>query len=254
MSDRTFKIASPHMTGRDISAWQTSLNQQMRRWHADDLIKVDGDYGIATRSYTSKVLYGLGIAQSKMADGVTPELRTKVRDQNLTVAERARYVKRAGWRKGLSTPSVSYPVHNLITDTWGYHPGVHDGVDLICPEGEPLHAICDGIIRRVSDDWWGLGNPGGAVGDRGDGIVVLESTISEGPFAEGLHFGYGHAEHPRVKVGDHVKAGQIIALAGFANAGHTHFMVNDDPPVNGLYKGVGDRDPRPYLTYAKKNG
>lgn len=29
-------------------------------------------------------------------------------------------------------------------------------------------------------------------------------------------------------------------------------MVNDDPPVNGLYRGVGDRDPKPYLQFAQE--
>jgi hypothetical protein len=29
-------------------------------------------------------------------------------------------------------------------------------------------------------------------------------------------------------------------------------MVNDNPPVSGFYRGVGDRDPRPILDFAKK--
>jgi murein DD-endopeptidase MepM/ murein hydrolase activator NlpD len=258
MNARTFKLTSPHMDGKDVEAWQETLLAHMHAWKWEDVpLTVDGDYGAATRSFTSLVLFGHGIAQSAMEDGVTPELRIKVRNKRLTPAELARKAKRTPWRVSkrdhFKQGKVAPPIEHVITDTWGYHPGVHDGIDIICPANEPLHAICDGVIRRVGDDWWGLGNPGGELGDRGDGIIILECTVTAGPFKPGLKFGYGHAEGPKVKVGDTVKAGQIIGRAGFAVAWHTHFMVNDDPPVNGFYRGVGDRDPRPYLTYAEKN-
>ena len=57
---------------------------------------------------------------------------------------------------------------------------------------------------------------------------------------------YGHAEKPRVSVGDTVEAGQWICDAGLANAWHFHFMVNDNPDTGG----VGDRDPWPIVKYA----
>ncbi len=57
---------------------------------------------------------------------------------------------------------------------------------------------------------------------------------------------YGHAEKPRVKVGDVVHAGQRICDAGLANAWHFHFMVNHRSDT----KGVGDRDPWPFVKYA----
>jgi murein DD-endopeptidase MepM/ murein hydrolase activator NlpD len=258
MSERTFKVQARRMHGDDVREWQRVLLSHMRAWGWEDVpLVADGDYGPVTRSFSSLVLKGHGIAQEKMQHGVTPGLRVKVRNRRLSVAELRRKAWRTPWRVSMRTHfkqhRVAYPVANLIADSWGWRAG-HDGIDLICPEGEPLRAICDGVIRRVSDDWWGLGNPGGALGDRGDGIVILECTGLAGPFRPGLKFGYGHAEHPTVKVGDRVKAGRVIALAGFANAGHTHFMVNDDPPVQGFYRGVGDRDPRPFLDFARKEG
>lgn len=148
---------------------------------------------------------------------------------------------------------VAYPVPAVQEDSWGFHPGVHDGIDLICPEGSKLLAICDAEVVDVrASGWWGLGAPSNvALKARGDGIVQIRCTTTAGPFKPGLVFAYGHAEHATVKVGDKVKAGQLIAKAGFANAGHTHFMVHDG--TEGL-RGVGDRDPRPFLTYAKAHG
>lgn len=250
MSARTFKLTRPHQTGKDIAGWQRSVNTQLARWDADDLLVVDGDYGVTTRAFTSKVLYGLGIPQDLMVKGVTPELRVKVRNRRLTPWERARYVKRAPWRRALSRPRVAKPVNTIIADTWGYHPGVHDGIDVICGQDVPIFAMVKSRVIRISDDWWGLGNPGGALGDRGDGVIILENLVSVGPFVKGQRVVYGHAEKPIVKAGDVVQAGGQIGRAGFANAFHIHLCLND----GSTDRGIGNRDPRGILDYAKKNG
>lgn len=249
---RTFQVTSPHMQGDDVTAWQHTLKAQFRRWRIDYPLTVDGDYGIATRSATATVLRGLGIDLDKMQRGVTPELRVKVRKRDLTVAERARHAKRRGWRRQLRdrfNAKVAAPLKKVNADSWGWHPGVHDGIDLICDPNAPLYAMCDAeVVRADEGGWWGK-SPSGDV-SKGDGIVVLRCTVNVGPFRRGLNICYGHAEHPRVRVGQHVKAGQVIAEAGLAVAYHTHLMVNGRTDT----KGVGDRDPRPYYEYAVKHG
>jgi murein DD-endopeptidase MepM/ murein hydrolase activator NlpD len=62
----------------------------------------------------------------------------------------------------------------------------------------------------------------------------------------GLNMCYGHAEGAVVKARDKVKAGDLLGHAGFANAWHVHFMVNGRTDQ----KGVGDRDPAPYVDFA----
>jgi murein DD-endopeptidase MepM/ murein hydrolase activator NlpD len=257
MTDRTLKLTDPHMHGDDVRAWQDTLNRQMRTWDVAHRVEPDGDYGAATRDLTSTVLFGLGIGQHAMHDGVPPALRIKVRAKQLTTGERARYAARALWRERLrkkwSTDAhVAPPLAKIVSSSWGWHPGVHDGVDLICRPAAPCHAICTGeVIRADAGGWWGLGAPAdAAVRARGDGIVVVRCTINAGPFRPGLNFCYGHAEAPIVRVGDHVKAGDHIARAGFANAWHVHFMVNNRTDQ----RGVGDRDPMPYVDYACKHG
>lgn len=153
----------------------------------------------------------------------------------------------------LGRGAVALPVDPIISSSWGYHPGVHDGIDLITEGDDTVVAICDGVVVRASSSgWWGKGarpSNGHPISD-GDGVIVLRSTTTAGPFKPGLNFVYGHAEHPSVKSGQKVKAGDKLGRAGFANAWHLHFCVNNRTDD----RGVGDRDPRPFLDYARKHG
>lgn len=178
----------------------------------------------------------------------SPSAVAVVKKRKRQVAEAQRVIARHA--KGAAC--VSAPVDPILGDTWGYHPGVHDGVDLITDGDDELVAICDGVVLRASTSgWWGKGaqpSNGHPVSD-GDGVIVLRSTTTSGPFKPGLNFVYGHAEHPGVKAGQRVKAGQTLGHAGFANAWHIHFCVNaraDD-------RGVGDRDPMPYVDYTRRH-
>jgi hypothetical protein len=266
MSERTFKVQDQLMRGTDVAAWQQFLYDAFRRrWSIEYPVDSDGIYGVATRSATASFLRAWGVesAADEMDDGVTPELRVRVRNNDRTQLEDdlahsgERIAYRAALRDRFEQIDVCYPVSQLVTDENGWTgPNGHDGVDLICPWKLPLLAIVTSKVVRVSaSGWWG-NNPQPSrdhpISD-GDGIVIIESTVDVGPFRKGMHFGYGHAEHALVEVDDEVKAGQPIAWAGWARAPHTHFMVNDDNPVDGLYRGVGDRDPMPFLDYARRN-
>lgn len=248
---RTFKVQFPHMQGSDVRAWQDFLNRQMRAWNVDYRIPENGDYSVSTRDLTATVLYGLGIDRDRMGQGVTPTLRVKVRNKRLSPVELARHAARAGWRRRLrkrhQKRSVAPPLNRILSSSWGWTPPVHDGVDLICDANATIYALCDAEVIDVrSSGWWG-NNPSGDV-SKGDGIIQIRCLTDQGPFRRGLHFGYGHAEHAVVKVGDRVRAGEPLGKAGFAVAWHVHFMCNG----GGTTKGVGDRDPMPYVRYASK--
>lgn len=258
MSDRTFKVQSPHFTGDDVHAWQQTLQAQFKAWKVDHPLKADGDYGVGTRDATATVLYGLGILHRTMEQGVAPELRIKVRNHKLTVGEKNRAAKRADWRRDLRDryglgSHVAPPLAKILSHSWGWHPPVHDGVDLICREDAPIFALCDAEVVDVrSSGWWGKGaqpSAGHPVGD-GDGIIQIRCTVDAGPFRKGLVFGYGHAEHAWVAVGEKVRAGQQLGKAGFANASHVHFMARGPHSGPGRPMGVGDRDPWPFVAFA----
>lgn len=176
------------------------------------------------------------------------DLRKALAAAKEAVASTSRTVKRL---TAAQTPPVASPMKTILEDSWGYHPPVHDGLDLICPPNEPIYAMSPGVVVRVSPSgWWGKGAPADpALKAKGDGVIVYRCTANVGPFRKGLNICYGHAENAKVQVGQKVVAGQPLGTAGFANAWHVHLMVNGRQDVLGL----GDRDPRPFVDYARKN-
>jgi murein DD-endopeptidase MepM/ murein hydrolase activator NlpD len=247
------------MHGSDVRNWQADLRTQFGRWGWDPtVIALDGVYGPATRSFTAKALYGLGIPKDLMLHGVTPELRVKVRNRRTSAWEKARAAKRRAWVRANQSKRVASPLRLIVADSWGWHPGVHDGLDLICARDSTLFAMAKSKVIRVSSGgWWGKA-PSGDV-RLGDGIVMLEVAETVGPFRKGMVLGYGHAEHAKVKVGDFVRPGQPIAKAGLAVVPHVHLMVASSVAAvgktgAGLPKGIGTMDPEPLYRYARKHG
>jgi hypothetical protein len=84
---RIFRIESPHMTGKDVRAFQHVVNARFERWGIDKRIDCDGEYGMLTRRAARQVAYGLGISAKEHARGVTPDLRIKVRTPSRRSAE-----------------------------------------------------------------------------------------------------------------------------------------------------------------------
>jgi murein DD-endopeptidase MepM/ murein hydrolase activator NlpD len=255
-STRIFRVTTPHMSGNDIKTWQQTLNGKFAEWKVNYRIDDDSDYGVLTRDAGATVLFGLGIKRALMAAGVTPVLRKKIRSRSLTPAEYALFVARTRWRRELRKKyaggGVAAPLARILSHSWGWHGSAHDGVDLICPEDAPIFALCDAEVIDVrASGWWGLGaqpSPGHPVSE-GDGIIQIRCLVDVGPFKKGMHFGFGHAEHAVVRVGQKVKAGQRIGTAGYANASHIHFMANNGSTT----RGIGDRDPWPFVDYAIKH-
>jgi murein DD-endopeptidase MepM/ murein hydrolase activator NlpD len=263
MSNRTFKLQSPHMKGDDIKRWQRDVRLLFKRMAIDCPIKADGDYGVATRSYTAALVHANGMSAGvQMKTGVPPDLRSVLRQapRALTDGQRKRRSSqdrkeyRAKLRRQYSHvngPLVHSPTTVIVQDDWGFHPGVHDGLDVITPPDPIIFAMCKAKVVDVrSEGWWGLGAPKDPkLKAKGDGIIQIEVLENVGPFKRGYHIGYGHAEKAMVHEGDRVRAGQAIGHAGFANAWHIHLMVNK----GNTEKGIGTLDPRPFLDYARKH-
>lgn len=258
---RTFKVTSPLMHGDDIRRWQIDIRNEFNELDIDCPIEADGIYGAITRSYNASLCHALGMyALDVMKDGITPELRTKIRHRELTVYEKERfnqiaYIKYRGDLRDKWHPNagrVHKPVSVILQHSWGYHPGVHDGVDVICNPDVPIFAMvrCRVIDVRPSG-WWGLGAPSNPdIKAKGDGIIQVEILDNIGPFIKGNHIGYGHAEKAVVKIGQEVKAGQVLGHAGLANAWHIHLMCND----GSTDRGIGNRNPEPLLNYTIEHG
>ena len=126
------------------------------------------------------------------------------------------------------------PVEGKITSNFGYRTAPtkgastgHSGIDIGVPEGTPVKVIADGKVVAASGGMRGYGN--GVFVDHG--IINGKHLVSE----------YGHLSEFNVKVGDKVKAGQVVAKSGntgVSTGPHLHLTIRENNiPV----------DPKKYL-------
>ena len=103
----------------------------------------------------------------------------------------------------------------------------HNGIDMIAPSGEPVHAAADGTVKEVIRSRKGLGNV--VVIDHGNGYVTR----------------YAHLADIEVAKGRPVKRGSRIGYVGVSGnsfAPHLHYEVLKDTlvldPVNHFFASV----------------
>ncbi|MEA2693724.1 MAG: hypothetical protein QOJ16_3111 [Acidobacteriota bacterium] len=124
-----------------------------------------------------------------------------------------------------STPAIA-PVKGILTSGFGYRSdpmtgeqGIHQGVDIAAPAGQPIHASADGIVVRA-----------GEVTGLGRAVYLAHGY--------GLVTRYGHMSRVDVHPGQRIKRGDVVGLVG--NTGrstgyHLHYEVRlDGAPVNPL--------------------
>jgi murein DD-endopeptidase MepM/ murein hydrolase activator NlpD len=90
----------------------------------------------------------------------------------------------------------------------------HQGIDLLAPAGTPLVSVASGHITRLSDR------------DRGRGGISLWLRD-----ARGTAYYYAHNQYNLVRLGQRVRAGQVVARVGAtgnARGGppHLHFQIH----------------------------
>lgn len=167
----------------------------------------------------------------KLATKPLPELPPEQRPLTLVWPSEYRvYTQRFGARPEYYG---KFNMHDLV---WPHGDG-HEGVDIRAPSGSKIYACADGVVSQV-----GWRKPGHAYGY---GVRILH-TRSDGEFETiYAHLTEGSA---KVKVGERVKAGQLIALAdntGNSGATHLHLSLRKVGPEN---RGYGLLiDPEPYL-------
>ena len=95
-------------------------------------------------------------------------------------------------------------------------------IDFGMPEGTPVLAARDGVVMTVDNDYYGNGLDMEKYGDRANNVRIVHG---DGTMAVYAHL---QLESARVQVGDHVRAGQVLALSGdtgYTNGPHLHFVV-----------------------------
>lgn len=103
----------------------------------------------------------------------------------------------------------------------------HNGLDLIAPSGEPVHAAADGVVKEVVKSRKGLGN-----------VVVIDHE-------NGYFTRYAHLSDVEAVRGRKVRKGTRIGhvgVSGYSFAPHLHYEVLKDTlvlnPVNHMFASV----------------
>jgi len=139
--------------------------------------------------------------------------------------------------------SSFFSTHRLHPILKVYRP--HNGIDITAPIGTKVRAAGDGVVVEV--------NP--IKGFSGYGKTI---TINHGYSYQTF---YAHLSTVNVKVGDHVKRGEIIALSG--NTGltmspHLHFEIHRNgvpvDPINYLFTDISPREYQQLIEMSKLGG
>ncbi|HKR65706.1 MAG TPA: M23 family metallopeptidase [Thermoanaerobaculia bacterium] len=112
----------------------------------------------------------------------------------------------------------------------------HKGLDLSAPTGTPVYATADGVVTFAgryplsqSVAWWRFGN-----------VVTIKH-------AERFITIYGHCDEVKVRAGQLVRQGEVIATVGstgWSTNSHLHYEVRSDLEQPGTFSAV---DPRIYI-------
>ncbi|WP_346773314.1 lytic exoenzyme target recognition domain-containing protein [Streptococcus tangpeifui] len=146
-------------------------------------------------------------------------------------------IKRAS--AGATVYAYTKPVDGNISAGFNGYPG-HGGIDYAVPDGTPVRAARDGVVKFAGDgsnhSWmtWLAGN-----------CILIQHS-------DGMYTGYAHLSSVAVSAGNQVKQGQIIGYSGhtgYVTGPHLHFeMLPANPNFNNGYS--GRIDPTPYIINA----
>ena len=192
---------------RVITALENSPNSVEKNWG------VGGPYGLRKNSFKTSMGRGAASMVDHLSNGLD-HLDRQAKIQSISFQELDDFFKN---QKSFlsSTPSI-WPTRGWVTSSFGFRKSPftglrekHEGWDIAARSGAPVRATADGVVV-VEGREYGYGNL--VEVDHGYGIVTR----------------YGHNSKHLVKVGDHVKRGQVVSLVG--NTGrstgpHLHYEI-----------------------------
>ncbi len=177
-----------------------------------DVLKTFYDAGEHSESAVLNVLHKSGIAKQSAPAVPAPGSHTRPPKQPTappltTVPEQ--YSGAMRW------PLDAYIVSSEYGERWGK---VHKGMDMAAHVGEPVYSIADGEVIYAGDGLRGYGN-----------VVIVRHDRKTTSL-------YAHNSELKVKQGDQVTKGALVALlgnTGHSTGPHVHFEIRDgDVAVN----------------------
>jgi murein DD-endopeptidase MepM/ murein hydrolase activator NlpD len=108
----------------------------------------------------------------------------------------------------------------------------HAGLDFTAPQGTPIYATADGVVKEADFNAGGFGNH--VIINHGYGYETL----------------YGHMVRMKVKVGEKITRGEVIGYVGStgkSTGAHCHYEVHrNGDPVDPVYYFYNDLSPEQY--------
>ena len=213
-----------------VGAAVRDLQRELRRRGIP--VKVDGEFGPATKKAVKRMQKRLGMAPTGVAD--TPLLKRLGLQTRAAASAPATAPAAATTAQYLKV----FPVVGKYqyTDDFGEprHQGPHQGVDIMADRNTPLVAVADAVVSRLSRVEDGLG-----------GIYVWLRR------ADGVEFYYAHMDSIATGLveGSRVTAGQVIGAVGNSGdarygATHCHFEIRPNGTPIDPYPGPGGGGPR----------
>jgi len=192
---------------RVITALENSPKSVEKNWG------LGGPFGLSTSSFNTSMSRGATNMVERLSNRLQ-NLDQQAKIQSISFQELDNFFKN---QKSLlsSTPSI-WPTRGWVTSGFGFRKSPftglrekHEGWDIAARAGSPVRATADGEVV-VEGREYGYGN-------------MIEINHGYGVVTR-----YGHNSKHKVKVGDRVKRGQVIALVG--NTGrstgpHVHYEV-----------------------------
>jgi murein DD-endopeptidase MepM/ murein hydrolase activator NlpD len=187
---------------------------RMQQYLAEkDVLKTFYDAGEHSETAVLNVLHKSGVAKQTAPRAPPPGGQTRPPPKQsaapppITVPEQ--YSGAMRW------PLDAYIVSSEYGERWGK---MHKGMDMAAHVGEPVYAIADGEVIYAGDGLSGYGN-----------VVILRHDRKTTSL-------YAHNSELKVKQGDQVTKGTLVALlgnTGHSTGPHVHFEIRDgDVAVN----------------------
>ena len=174
-----------------------------------DVLKTFYDAGEHSETAVLNVLHKSGIAKPTAPPGAGLPAPPKHRAPAPLTTVPEQYSGSMRW------PLDAYIVSSEYGERWGK---VHKGMDMAAHVGEPVYAIADGEVIYAGDGLKGYGN-----------VVILRHDRKTTSL-------YAHNSELKVKQGDQVPKGALVALlgsTGHSTGPHVHFEIRDgDAAVN----------------------
>ncbi len=176
------------------------ISQKLTILHQDDEMNYPTDRYTFTISKTPWNIQRInGVAERKVTPKQEDMDEILRENQSVNNALAATPATQSFWLDGFIMPLDEYRVSGefggqRVINTHPKSP--HRGMDLAAPEGTPVKASAGGIVTLSGGDFFYSGNM--VIIDHGNGLQTM----------------YAHLKDTKVKVGDHVAQGDIIATVG----------------------------------------